>query len=170
MEALDLADNERSALHEYEQMIARMPENDTVKLQPPTRNPLLVAYNLEPEAYVLQVVEKIASTSLHDALLVLPFGKVISLMSYLNIWAQKVVTFDFVVFRWLILLSVGLEHYPGIPNHILPASHTSPPNCCEPDHENLTTPSPHPSSKCPQAPEGCPQLQSSCSSIPASQK
>jgi U3 small nucleolar RNA-associated protein 12 len=59
-------------------------------VQPPARNPVLAVYDLEPEAYVLQVVEKVQSTALHDALLVLPFGKIVSLMMYLNIWAQKV--------------------------------------------------------------------------------
>lgn len=90
MEALTLADDERSVFAEYEESIARLGPDDTMRLQPPPRNPVLAAYDLEPEAYVLRVVEKVRSTSLHDALLVLPFGKVVSLMNYLNIWAQKV--------------------------------------------------------------------------------
>lgn len=90
MEALDLADAERTAFREYEEAMARLPEDDAMRLQPPPRNPVLAAYDLEPEAYVLKVIEKVQSTALHDALLALPFGKVISLMEYLNIWAQKV--------------------------------------------------------------------------------
>lgn len=90
MEALDLADTERESFRDYEEAISRMSENDAMRLQPPPRNPILAAYDLEPEAYVLRVVEKIQSTALQDALLVLPFGKVVSLMVYLNIWAQKV--------------------------------------------------------------------------------
>jgi len=89
MEALDLADRERETFREYEESMARFSENDAMKLQPPPRNPILAAYGLEPEAWVLRVVEKVPSTSLHDALLVLPFGNVVSLMVYLNIWAQK---------------------------------------------------------------------------------
>lgn len=90
MEAIDLADTEREAFREYEEAISRMSEDDAVKLQPPPRNPVLAAYDLEPEAYVLRVVEKVQSTALQDALLVLPFGKVVSLMGYLNMWAQRV--------------------------------------------------------------------------------
>lgn len=90
MEALDLADNERDKFREYEEAMAKLPENDPMRLQPPPRNPVLAAYDLEPEAYVLHVVEKVQSAALHDALLVLPFGKVVSLMYYLTAWAQKV--------------------------------------------------------------------------------
>jgi U3 small nucleolar RNA-associated protein 12 len=90
MEALDLADTERRTFHEYEEMTSRLAEDDAMKLQPPPRNPILAAYDLAPDAYVLRVVEKVQSTALQDALLVLPFGKVVSLMAYLNIWAQKV--------------------------------------------------------------------------------
>jgi U3 small nucleolar RNA-associated protein 12 len=90
MEALDLADTEREKFRDYEEAMSRMPENDTIRLQPPPTNPVLAAHDLEPEAYVLRVVEKVQSTALQDALLVLPFGKVVSLMVYLNIWAEKV--------------------------------------------------------------------------------
>lgn len=94
MEALDLADGERTAFQEYEEAMSRLAKDDAMKLQPPPRNPVLAAYDMEPEAYVLKTVEKIHSTALHDALLVLPFSKVISLMGYLNIWAQKVGLFQ----------------------------------------------------------------------------
>ena len=90
MEALELADLERDKMKEYNENLARLSENDAMRMQPPARNPVLAAYDLEPEAYVLRVVEKVPSTSLQDALLVLPFGKVISLMVYLTIWAEKV--------------------------------------------------------------------------------
>lgn len=90
MEALELADHERDTFREYEEAMAKLPQDDPMRLQPPPKNPVLSAYNLEPEAYVLRVVEKVQSAALHDALLVLPFGKVVSLMHYLTVWAQKV--------------------------------------------------------------------------------
>jgi U3 small nucleolar RNA-associated protein 12 len=90
IEALDLADGERAMFREYEEERSRMSADDAIKLQPPPRNPVLAAYDIEPEAWVLRVVEKVQSTALQDALLVLPFGKVVSLMGYLNIWAQRV--------------------------------------------------------------------------------
>jgi U3 small nucleolar RNA-associated protein 12 len=90
MEALDLADGERAAFKEYEESMSRLSEDDAMRLQPPPRNPILAAYDLAPDSYVLKVVEKVPNTALQDALLVLPFGKVVSLMNYLNQWAQKV--------------------------------------------------------------------------------
>lgn len=97
MEALDLADTERETFREYEEAMSRLSENDAMRLQPPPRNPVLAAYDMEPEAWVLRVVEKVPSTALQDALLVLPFGKVVSLMVYLNIWAQKVTTKTYLI-------------------------------------------------------------------------
>lgn len=92
MEAIDLADGERAVFQEYEEAMSRLPEDYAMRMQPP-RNPVLAAYDLEPDLYVLRVVEKVPSTALEDALLVLPFGKVVSLMGYLNLWAQKVSIF-----------------------------------------------------------------------------
>jgi len=90
MEALDLADTERATFREYEEAMAKLPQDDPMRLQPPPRNPILVANDLDPEAYVLRTVERVQSAALHDALLVLPFGKIVSLMYYLTTWAQKV--------------------------------------------------------------------------------
>ena len=96
MEALDLADAERAAMKEYETQKSALSAAEAASLQVPPRNPLLVAQDCEPEAYVLKVVESVPSTALHDALLVLPFDKVISLMGYLGIWAQMVCLLYFV--------------------------------------------------------------------------
>lgn len=90
MEALDIADKEREAFQNYEETLGRLSETDTLRLQPPARHPILAAYDMDPDSYVLTVVTKIPSTALQDALLVLPFNKVVSLMFYLNIWVQKV--------------------------------------------------------------------------------
>lgn len=81
VEALDLADAERA-------QSADAP-----------RNPVLAALDKGPEEYVLHVVEKVSSTALHDALLVLPFGKVLSLMVYLDEWAQRVSIYGFICRR-----------------------------------------------------------------------
>ncbi|KAJ3573882.1 hypothetical protein NP233_g2154 [Leucocoprinus birnbaumii] len=89
IEALELADTERATFRGYEEAMAKLSEDDPMRLQPPARNPVLAAYDLEPEAYVLRIVEKVQSATLHDALLVLPFGKIVSLMYYLTAWAQK---------------------------------------------------------------------------------
>ncbi|KAI0254369.1 WD-repeat-containing protein [Lactifluus subvellereus] len=88
-EALELADREIEAYRAYENAKEGLPEEQLAAIQPPPRNPILVAHNLEPEAWVLRVVEGVQSAALHDALLVLPFGRVMSLMVYLNLWAKR---------------------------------------------------------------------------------
>jgi len=133
VEAIDLADGERTAFQEYEEAMSRLSEDDAMRLQPPPRNPVLAAYELEPEAYVLRVVERVQSTALQDALLVLPFGKVVSLMGYLNVWAQRVCC----SFR-LRLMSAhalsGMEYYPRVAYYIFLAQNTSSPDCRQPHY------------------------------------
>ncbi|GBE79565.1 Uncharacterized WD repeat-containing protein [Sparassis crispa] len=87
MEALELADGELTTFREYEEAKAQGGLSEQVA--PPPRNPVLAAYDVEPEEYVLRVVERIAGTALFDALLVLPFGRVVSLMRCLNVWALR---------------------------------------------------------------------------------
>jgi hypothetical protein len=144
MEALDLADAERAAMKEYEEHKSMLPGADAIILQPPPQNPILAAYGLEPEEYVLRVVQRVQSTALHDALLVLPFGKVVSLMGYLNIWAQNV--------RLLIKFSVGdsnigagMEYNFGFSYHLFPPENTSPPGSGQPHYAR----GPHSSAKAP---------------------
>ncbi|KAG6902304.1 hypothetical protein C0995_001914 [Termitomyces sp. Mi166 len=91
MEAIDLADQERVTFQAYDDDMAKLPDDSPMRLQPPPRNQLLVQLDMKPDEYVLWVIEKVHSAALHDALLVLPFGKVVSLMGYLNMWAQKIV-------------------------------------------------------------------------------
>jgi U3 small nucleolar RNA-associated protein 12 len=90
IEALDLADRERTAFAMWEADKATLSEEAATKLPPPDKNPILKAQDVEPEKYVLTVVEKVQAAALFDALLVLPFGKVTSLMTYLNEWAKRV--------------------------------------------------------------------------------
>ncbi|KAF9075943.1 WD-repeat-containing protein [Rhodocollybia butyracea] len=120
MEALDLADGERTTFREYEDAMSRLSEDDAMRLQPPPRNPVLAAYDLEPEAYVLKVVEKVQSTALHDALLALPFGKVISLMEYLNIWAQK--NRNIILVSRIIFFLLKTHHHQIVANRIMRTS------------------------------------------------
>ncbi|KAG9034074.1 hypothetical protein FRB95_013843 [Tulasnella sp. JGI-2019a] len=89
MEALDIADADRQAQREYEELVAKLPPAEASSVPPPTKNGILMAYDIDGAAYVLMVVQKIHSTALQDALLVLPFSKVISLMRYLDEWAIK---------------------------------------------------------------------------------
>lgn len=129
MEALDLADAERTAFQEYEGKVAQAGSLEAAGMQPPPRNPILAAYDLEPEAYVLRVVEKISSAALHDALLVLPFDKVISLMRYLDLWAQKVSFPSYFSPDTILTHHEGVEYFPRLSHIILPLEDPSPPDC-----------------------------------------
>ena len=92
IEALDLSEAERVALREYEAQKKASGTEAAKKLPPPVRNPVLAMQgpDLTSEAYVLQVVQKIPSAALHDALLVLPFSKVVILIEHLDHWARMV--------------------------------------------------------------------------------
>lgn len=90
MEALDLADAEREAFAAYEEAKSKLSEAEAAKVPAPTKNAILVAYDMEPDEYVLMTIEKIHNSALMDALLVLPFSKALSLMVYLTEWARKV--------------------------------------------------------------------------------
>jgi len=117
IEALDLADGERAIFREYEEERSRMSAEDSIKLQPPPRNPILAAYEIEPEAWVLRVVEKVQSTEMQDALLVLPFGKVISLMGYLNIWAQR--EWNITLVSRIIFFLLKTHHHQIVANRVM---------------------------------------------------
>ncbi|KAJ1675467.1 beta transducin, partial [Spiromyces aspiralis] len=85
IEALDLADEERKKWADYERDVAR-----GLHVAPPSKNPVLIAMgNVEPARHVLQVIERVRPSDLEDALLVLPFTKVLSLLPYIDLWAQK---------------------------------------------------------------------------------
>ncbi|KAF9534814.1 WD-repeat-containing protein [Crepidotus variabilis] len=117
MEALDLADKEREIFAEYEEAMSHLSGNDAMRLQPPPRNAVLAAYDLEPEAWILRVVEKVPSTALQDALLVLPFGKVVSLMVYLDIWAQK--GWNITLVSRIIFFLLKTHHHQIVSNRIM---------------------------------------------------
>ncbi|KAJ2402394.1 beta transducin [Coemansia sp. RSA 2559] len=86
MEALDLADDERRKWEAHEEQKRKMPH---LALAPPESNPILHFESISPEAYVLRTIERVRAADLEDALLVLPFSRVLSLMTYINIWAQR---------------------------------------------------------------------------------
>ncbi|KAI8582054.1 hypothetical protein K450DRAFT_228806 [Umbelopsis ramanniana AG] len=85
IEALELADEDQLALRAYEQAKSR-----NLPAVLPQRNPILIAMgDLPADKYVLTVVEKVRANDLEEALLVLPFSQVLSLINYLDQWAKK---------------------------------------------------------------------------------
>ncbi|KAI0776016.1 WD-repeat-containing protein [Trametes elegans] len=115
MEALELADTELETFREYED--ARAKGGLAEGVAPPPRNPTLAAYDVSPEEYVLRVVERVQSTALYDALLVLPFGKVVSLMRYLNHWAQK--EWNIVLTSRIIFFLLKTHHHQIVANRVM---------------------------------------------------
>lgn len=91
MDAIEIADADRALTREYEDSLARTTGELKEALMPPTRNPTLIAMgNPTPEDYVRGVMEKVPPAQMEDALLVLPFKQVISLLEYLGMWAASV--------------------------------------------------------------------------------
>ncbi|KAG6378831.1 WD-repeat-containing protein [Boletus reticuloceps] len=117
IEALDLADNERAALRDFEDQKARLGTLEAAGLQPPPRHPILAALDLEPDSYVLRVVERISRAALYDALLVLPFGKVLSLMPYLDMWAKK--GWNIALVSYITFFLLKTHHHQIVANRIM---------------------------------------------------
>jgi len=90
IEALELADGEAEGQRKYAEAIEKLPLSERGKIGPPARNPVLAALGLEPETYVLRTIERVHSSALYDALLVIPFSKVTSLFHYMDVWASQV--------------------------------------------------------------------------------
>ncbi|KAI8820199.1 WD40-repeat-containing domain protein [Fimicolochytrium jonesii] len=87
IEALDVWEEERRNLDAYERVKAGNP--DAV---PPPRSPFIVALNIPditPEGYVLHVAQKIRASDLDEALLVLPFAKVVALLKNIVAWIDR---------------------------------------------------------------------------------
>ncbi|KAI0091918.1 WD40 repeat-like protein [Irpex rosettiformis] len=115
MEALDLADSEIVTFREYEEAKAKGGLSEQVA--PPPRNQVLAAYDLSPEEYVLHVVQRISGTALYDALLVLPFGKVVSLMQYLNHWVQR--EWNLILASRIIFFLLKTHHHQIVANRVM---------------------------------------------------
>jgi U3 small nucleolar RNA-associated protein 12 len=91
MEAIELADAEREVVRQWEEDKAKLQPAQADALQRPPKNPELVARgDLEPAEHVLKTIQKVPAAGMEDALLVLPFRMVVSLLEYLDEWAKSV--------------------------------------------------------------------------------
>lgn len=95
IEALEIADAERLAVAEWQEDQAKLraegKEEAADQLQrPPMHKELAARGELEPQEFVLQVLKKVPAAQMEDALLVLPFGLVCSLLGYVDEWAKQV--------------------------------------------------------------------------------
>lgn len=84
-EALEVGMLDLGIIREWNQARESQPN-----LAPPDRDPIFLALgNISAEVYLFNVVQKIKSAALQDALLVLPFDKVTSMFTFLQIWAER---------------------------------------------------------------------------------
>jgi U3 small nucleolar RNA-associated protein 12 len=84
-EALELGMADLNTIREWEDAKLTNPS-----IAPPQRNPIFLALgNIPAETYVLNTLQKIKASALHDALLVLPFSAVPMLFTFLNLFALR---------------------------------------------------------------------------------
>lgn len=85
VEALEVGIEDLKVVNEWKSRRATNPNT-----APPQRDPLFLALGgISAERHVLNVVQKIPSASLLDALLVLPFSVLPSLFNFISIWIQR---------------------------------------------------------------------------------
>jgi U3 small nucleolar RNA-associated protein 12 len=90
MEAIELADADRATMKQYEEEKKKMGEMGA-SLPKPTRHPELATKgDITAVAFVMGILRKIPAANMEDALLVLPFRQVVSLLAYLDEWALAV--------------------------------------------------------------------------------
>ncbi|KAK7908133.1 WD40-repeat-containing domain protein [Apiospora marii] len=85
VEALELGFADLHVIKDWEQAKEANPN-----AAPPQRDPLFMALGgISAEEHVMSVLQRIKASSLHDALLVLPFSSVEMLFTFLNIFAMQ---------------------------------------------------------------------------------
>ena len=84
-EALDVGMLDLEIMREYNE--AKETQSNVAL---PPRDPIYLAHNnISAEAHLLNIIQRIKAAALQDALLVLPFDKVIALFSFLRLWAER---------------------------------------------------------------------------------
>ncbi|GAA6005178.1 snoRNA-binding rRNA-processing protein DIP2 [Rhodotorula paludigena] len=91
LEALELAEADKAALAAYHDEVRRAPTDEMAKRVPhPTRNAVFSMYNnCSADEYVLKIVRGVPAAQQQDALLVLPFGRVMQLIEHIDVWAHR---------------------------------------------------------------------------------
>lgn len=117
MDALELADADRAAEEEYEAEKLRLGPEAGAALPPPTRNPELVHRGVEPDEHVYLTLAKIPAAQMEDALLVLPFRQVVSLLGYLDAWAVK--DRDIILTSRLLHFLIRTHHSQLVSNRVM---------------------------------------------------
>lgn len=121
MEALELADAEKEAWKEYEAEVAHHREagNEAAAagVPQPQGSAELKARGVSPEEHVYQTLSKIPAAQMEDALLVLPFRNVVSLLGYLDAWARE--DRDIILTARLLMFLVKTHHAQIVANRVM---------------------------------------------------
>lgn len=112
LEALEIADNDRLMMIEYEKEKTHRPT-----LTIPQRNPILAISGVSAERHVLNVCQKVKASHLEDALLVLPFEKVITFLNFLDLWARH--EWNMPLTTKILIFLVKTHHSQIVANHIM---------------------------------------------------
>lgn len=87
IEAIELGMEDYHLMTEY-----AAAKKSTPNLAPPPRNALYIALGgISAEKHLLNTIAKLRASNLQDALLVLPFDKVVDLLTFIDIWAERVI-------------------------------------------------------------------------------
>ncbi|KAI8911921.1 WD40-repeat-containing domain protein [Powellomyces hirtus] len=93
IEALDVWEEERRNFDQYERMKkAAGSAAAAAEVPAPPRSPFVLATgkpDLTPEQFVLFVAQKVKAAEMEEALLVLPFSKVVMLLKNIVVWIEK---------------------------------------------------------------------------------
>lgn len=116
--ALTLADEDRLATEEWEAEKLRLGEAGNSLPRPP-RNAELTSRGIEPDEHVYNTLASIPAAHMEDALLVLPFQQVTSLLAYLDAWA--VADRDIVLTARLLHFLVRTHHSQIVANRVMRA-------------------------------------------------
>ncbi|CAO3638307.1 unnamed protein product [Cunninghamella blakesleeana] len=115
IEAIEIGDEERKGWEEYELAKSRGLSSSAV---PPQRNTILIAMgDISPEKYILNTIQKIKANDLEEALLVLPFSKVMSLFHYIELWSKK--NWNIILVSKVLTILIKTHHNQIVANRMM---------------------------------------------------
>jgi len=120
MEALELGIHDLGLMKAY-----YAAKESTPNIAMPPRNALYIALGgISAEKHVLDVVKKIKAANLQDALLVLPFDKAVDMLTFLDIWAERVCLLSVECMRLIADTDLGMEYPPHLSCPLLSPQNT----------------------------------------------
>lgn len=115
MDALEVADADRTQREEYEAEVERL--GSAAGIPEPTPHAELTARGVTADEHVYLTLAKIPAAHMEDALLVLPFRQVVSLLHYLDAWA--IADRDIILTARLLHFLVRTHHAQIVANRVM---------------------------------------------------